>query len=193
MWDLPGPCTEPMSPALAGGVLTTEPPRKPLVPLFLSRSFLICEIPWGVQFHVGEGKMKAGPPVWIQKNLNICFWMRWNPILFSSSILNSTRFNFQIFIFQWRKTSSAQYLPHSIYIPERMSLSGIHQLVRAFRGVSTMLLWKSAPSFWVTVQVCVSASLGRHQQMAFELNAQHCQVFLWSSRFFFFFCLLHAL
>ena len=30
MWDLPGPRLEPMSPALAGGCLTTAPPGKPL-------------------------------------------------------------------------------------------------------------------------------------------------------------------
>ena len=30
MWDLPGPGLEPVSPALAGGFLTTVPPRKPL-------------------------------------------------------------------------------------------------------------------------------------------------------------------
>ena len=29
MWDLPGPGLEPMSPALAGGFLTTAPPGKP--------------------------------------------------------------------------------------------------------------------------------------------------------------------
>ena len=29
MWDLPGPGLEPMSPALAGGFLTTVPPGKP--------------------------------------------------------------------------------------------------------------------------------------------------------------------
>ena len=29
MWNLPGPGIEPMSPALAGGFLTTEPPGKP--------------------------------------------------------------------------------------------------------------------------------------------------------------------
>ena len=29
MWDLPGPGLEPMSPALAGGSLTTAPPGKP--------------------------------------------------------------------------------------------------------------------------------------------------------------------
>ena len=29
MWDLPGPGIEPLSPALAGGFLTTAPPGKP--------------------------------------------------------------------------------------------------------------------------------------------------------------------
>ena len=29
MWDLPGPGLEPVSPALAGGLLTTAPPGKP--------------------------------------------------------------------------------------------------------------------------------------------------------------------
>ena len=29
MWDLPGPGLEPVSSALAGGFLTTAPPRKP--------------------------------------------------------------------------------------------------------------------------------------------------------------------
>ena len=29
MWDLPGPGLEPVSPVLAGGFLTTMPPRKP--------------------------------------------------------------------------------------------------------------------------------------------------------------------
>ena len=29
MWDLPGPGLEPVSPALAGGFLTTVPPGKP--------------------------------------------------------------------------------------------------------------------------------------------------------------------
>ena len=39
MWDLPGPELEPVSPALAGGFLTTAPPGKPLF-LFLQ---LVCE------------------------------------------------------------------------------------------------------------------------------------------------------
>ncbi len=34
MWDLPGPGHEPVSPASAGGLSTTEPPGKPLI-LFL--------------------------------------------------------------------------------------------------------------------------------------------------------------
>ena len=29
MWDLPGPGIKPMSPALAGGFFSTEPPGKP--------------------------------------------------------------------------------------------------------------------------------------------------------------------
>ena len=33
MWDLPGPGIEPMSPALAGGFLTTVPPGKPYKPI----------------------------------------------------------------------------------------------------------------------------------------------------------------
>ena len=31
MWDLPGPGLKPMSPALTGGFLTTEPPGKSLI------------------------------------------------------------------------------------------------------------------------------------------------------------------
>ena len=34
MWDLPGPGLEPMSPALAGGFLTTAPPGKPQTSFF---------------------------------------------------------------------------------------------------------------------------------------------------------------
>ena len=38
MWDLPGPELEPVSPALAGGFLITEPPGKPLCLLLKSFS-----------------------------------------------------------------------------------------------------------------------------------------------------------
>ena len=36
MWDLPGAGLEPVSPALAGGFLTTAPPGKPLIIVFLN-------------------------------------------------------------------------------------------------------------------------------------------------------------
>ena len=41
MWDLPGPGIKPMSPALAGGFFTTEPPRKPEVSHFHMKCELI--------------------------------------------------------------------------------------------------------------------------------------------------------
>ena len=34
MWDLPGPGLKPVSPALAGGFLTTAPPGKPETYIF---------------------------------------------------------------------------------------------------------------------------------------------------------------
>ena len=40
MWDLSRPGLEPMSPALAGGFLTTAPPGKPPLPIFKSDSLL---------------------------------------------------------------------------------------------------------------------------------------------------------
>ena len=36
-WDLPGPGFEPVSPALAGGFLTTAPPGKPLKEIFIKQ------------------------------------------------------------------------------------------------------------------------------------------------------------
>ena len=39
MWDLPGPGLEPVSPALAGGFLTTAPPGKPKMSAFLKDVF----------------------------------------------------------------------------------------------------------------------------------------------------------
>ena len=46
MWDLPGPGLEPVSPALAGGFLTTVPPGKPY---FL---FLIIAILMGMRWYL---------------------------------------------------------------------------------------------------------------------------------------------
>ena len=40
MWDLPGPGLEPVSPALAGGFLTTVPPGKLLKVCFVNRDLL---------------------------------------------------------------------------------------------------------------------------------------------------------
>ena len=42
MWDLPGPGLEPVSPALAGGFLTTAPPGKPYLFIFGSRQVFSC-------------------------------------------------------------------------------------------------------------------------------------------------------
>ena len=36
MWDLPRPGLEPVSPALAGGFLTTAPPGKPSIDIFIN-------------------------------------------------------------------------------------------------------------------------------------------------------------
>ena len=41
MWDLPGPGIEPVSPALAGGFLTTVPPGKPPVLFQIEKFFCI--------------------------------------------------------------------------------------------------------------------------------------------------------
>jgi len=42
MWDLPGSGIEPVSPALAGGFSTTEPPGKPLIQSSLSNLLSTC-------------------------------------------------------------------------------------------------------------------------------------------------------
>ena len=45
MWDLPRPGLEPLSPALAGGFLTTAPPGKPERPMFYRNIFIaICSL-----------------------------------------------------------------------------------------------------------------------------------------------------
>ena len=42
MWDLPGPGLEPVSPALAGGFLTTAPPGKSHIQLISDSNFFNC-------------------------------------------------------------------------------------------------------------------------------------------------------
>ena len=46
MWDLPGPGLEPMSPALAGGFLTSAPPGKPSFVFFLITLFIYFWLCW---------------------------------------------------------------------------------------------------------------------------------------------------
>ena len=45
MWNLPRPGTEPVSPALAGGLLITEPPEKSEMPMFLTQQFHYSNLP----------------------------------------------------------------------------------------------------------------------------------------------------
>ena len=45
MWDLPRPEMEPLSPALAGRLFTTEPPRKPAIFLSLLTNFVLDRQP----------------------------------------------------------------------------------------------------------------------------------------------------
>ena len=52
MWDLPGPGLEPLSPALAGGFLTTAPPGKPRTPIILMLDFLDFLISFSHIFHL---------------------------------------------------------------------------------------------------------------------------------------------
>ena len=78
MWDLPGPGLEPVSPALAGGFLTTVPPGKPLVlvlhphlclKLFAYRVIypeMIYFLKQG--FSVKSGKFPAFPPAVAQSS-----------------------------------------------------------------------------------------------------------------------------
>ena len=46
MWDLPGTGLEPMSPALAGGFLTTAPLGKPLLFIFIAKYSLAIQLVW---------------------------------------------------------------------------------------------------------------------------------------------------
>ena len=43
MWDLLGPGVEPVSPALAGGFSTTEPPGKPYIQYALILTNYVCQ------------------------------------------------------------------------------------------------------------------------------------------------------
>ena len=45
LWDLPGPGLEPLSPALAGGFLTTAPPEKPWILHIFIELFIYFYLP----------------------------------------------------------------------------------------------------------------------------------------------------
>ena len=59
MWDLPGPGLEPVSPALAGGFLTTAPPGKPGVFYVLLQQTRTC-FKSGGEGSLGKGGMTVG-------------------------------------------------------------------------------------------------------------------------------------
>ena len=52
MWDLPGPGLEPVSPALAGGFLTTEPPGKSLETMDVLTILILPVCECGISFHL---------------------------------------------------------------------------------------------------------------------------------------------
>ena len=58
MWDLPGPGLEPMSPALAGGFLTTAPPGKFPPPAFIRKEA------WGSKLRKGKWRSREQVNVW---------------------------------------------------------------------------------------------------------------------------------
>ena len=68
MWDLPGSGLEPVSPALAGGFLTTEPPGKPCTNIFFQ---VVCY--FSTNFHKHSGLiqiyqlavLKVRSPKWV--------------------------------------------------------------------------------------------------------------------------------
>ena len=73
MWDLPGPGLEPVSPALAGGFLTTEPPGKPQRLLFSSliigERFVLFSCHPGLRFSSPFGSGTSRPRVLLTRKL----------------------------------------------------------------------------------------------------------------------------
>ena len=62
MWDLPRPGLEPMSPALAGGYLTTAPPGKSLIVAIINSSHVFTFL--GILVHLEKitEKILKKPP-----------------------------------------------------------------------------------------------------------------------------------
>ena len=70
MWDLPGLGLEPVSPALAGGFLTTAPPGKPAYIMFCLLSLTLLEL--------SLDRVYAGDPIVFLPYMDICDIMIYN-------------------------------------------------------------------------------------------------------------------
>ena len=78
MWDLPGPGLEPVSPALAGGFLTTVPPGKPW-------TFIYCLL--SIFSYPLVQRLFQPPPDEIFKTWTLCFLKRflWLPLTYTTN------------------------------------------------------------------------------------------------------------
>ena len=72
MWDLPVPGLEPMFSALAGGLLTTEPPGKPPNVPFKSLCFLIFIL---YDLSVGESGALKSPTIIVLLSISLFLWL----------------------------------------------------------------------------------------------------------------------
>ena len=77
MWDLPGPGLEPVSPALAGGFLTTAPPGKPQCIRFYENILEghLTQLKVGRKWGKYQGSLPGGSYIYI-------FWFVFNIYLF---------------------------------------------------------------------------------------------------------------
>ena len=100
MWDLPGPGLEPMSPALAGGFLTTAPPGKPEKRelLYTVGGYVTWCSSYGKHYGNSSEKLKVELPydpaipllgIYLEKNKNTNSKRYMKPNVHSSSIYNS--------------------------------------------------------------------------------------------------------
>ena len=73
MWDLPGPGLKPVSPALAGGFLTTAPPGKSLHLHFWLHSFWLLEITPLFSLKVFDLQFPQCPVLSVPTLYDLCF------------------------------------------------------------------------------------------------------------------------
>ena len=74
MWDLPGSGLEPMSPALAGGFLTTAPPGKPYVLFLLSFLPILFHCLWPTQVE-GFNSQDYDAEIWFNLIYGSCMYI----------------------------------------------------------------------------------------------------------------------